>query len=223
MTREAAYDEHADWYAAYVQGPARRHTAQTAEALSELLGDGQGQCLDLGCGTGIHADTIRALGWQPVGVDVSIGQLQHARQMLPVAVADGGRLPLADSSVEAATATLVHTDVADWGRVVNEVARVLHYGGRFAYVGVHPCFVGPFAKRGAGEVRLFTGYWDRSVQFSGPGMAEGIRPRVGVRHRTLADVLGALPAAGLALDAIKEVGSDGFPELLAFRALKRNE
>lgn len=37
MTHQAPYDEHADWYAAYVKGEARDHTTRTAEALRELL------------------------------------------------------------------------------------------------------------------------------------------------------------------------------------------
>jgi len=35
-----------------------------------------------------------------------------------------------------------HTDVDDFAAVVREVARVLSPGGRFVYVGTHPCFVG---------------------------------------------------------------------------------
>jgi predicted TPR repeat methyltransferase len=36
-------------------------------------------CLEIGCGTGVHAASVRALGWTPIGVDVSAGMLRHAR------------------------------------------------------------------------------------------------------------------------------------------------
>lgn len=77
-------------------------------------------------------------------------------------------------AVEAAAATLIHTDVTDWAEVVGEAARVLSRGGRFAYVGVHPCFVGPFAKRWEGEMHLHRGYQERGLTYTGPGMGEGI-------------------------------------------------
>src|SRR4051794_19539036 len=96
-----AYDEHADWYNGYLTGPAAGHTTRTTTALVEALGPGTGTCLDLGCGTGVHAPAVRRLGWTVVGVDLSPALLRHARSRLPVAVADATRLPLADSQVDA--------------------------------------------------------------------------------------------------------------------------
>lgn len=223
MTHQAPYDEHADWYATYLKCEARDHTARTADALRDVLRAGKGLCVDMGCGTGIHGDVIRSLGWTPVGVDVSIGQLRHALAQMPVVLADATHLPLRSGSVDATAATLIHTDVADWAGTVAEVARILRGGGRFAYVGVHPCFVGPFAERGDAETRLYPGYWDRELTYSGPGIGVGIRPRVGVRHRTLSDLLSPLHAAGLTLEMIEEIGSGALPDLLAFAAVKRND
>jgi hypothetical protein len=37
-----------------------------------------------------------------------------------------------------------HTDVEDFAAIVREVARCLRSGGRFIYLGVHPCFVLPW-------------------------------------------------------------------------------
>ncbi|WP_405430575.1 hypothetical protein [Micromonospora sp. NBC_00617] len=42
------------------------------------------------------------LGWTPVGVDLSGGQLRHARGRLPVARGDASTLPIADTSLPAA-------------------------------------------------------------------------------------------------------------------------
>lgn len=220
MSRSPAYDRHADWYAEYLTGAARQHTQRTAAALRDVLGTGQGRCLDVGCGTGVHAAALHQLGWAVVGVDVSLGQLRHARERLPVAVADAARLPFADASMAAVVATLLHTDVADWATIVAEVARVLQPGGRLAYVGVHPCFVGPSAAREGHTVRLYPGYFNRDLTFEGPGIGSGIRPRVGVRHRTITDLLNPLARCGMALDRVTETGPDAFPDLLAFVATK---
>jgi hypothetical protein len=40
-----------------------------------------------------------------------------------------------------------HTDVEDFAVVAHQVARCLRPGGRFIYIGLHPCFIGPFVDR----------------------------------------------------------------------------
>lgn len=219
--REPRYDAHADWYETYLAGPAAAHTLRTSEALAKMLGTGSGVCLDVGCGTGVHAAVLQELGWLVLGVDVSMGQLAHARSRLPVAAGDAERLPVASRSVEAVVATLIHADVEDWSEVTREVARVLRPAGRFIYVGVHPCFVGPFADRTPEAVTLRPGYENSSWRHAGPGLGHGVRSRVGVRHRPIADVLNPLSDAGLQLDRLTELGTDAVPDLLAISSSRR--
>jgi SAM-dependent methyltransferase len=213
----AAYDAHASWYANYVKGRARPYTERVAVLLRELLGPGQGICVDVGCGTGVFAQTLRKLGWTPVGFDLSVAQLRYAQNELPVAAADASCLPLADSSARSVVATLIHTDVEDWSTTLREAARVLQPGCRFVYIGVHPCFVGPFARRTGGGAEVTAGYAETGLQFEGHGLGDGIRSRVGVRHRTLSEVLNAAPTAGLRLEKILEAGP-AVPDLLGFAA-----
>jgi predicted TPR repeat methyltransferase len=86
MARAAAYDEIADWYEREFLGrQADEDPLGIRQALASLLGAGRGTCLEIGCGTGVHAATIRELGWTPVGMDLSGGMLRHARDRLPVA------------------------------------------------------------------------------------------------------------------------------------------
>ncbi|HEX6354128.1 class I SAM-dependent methyltransferase [Actinophytocola sp.] len=148
----AAYDEIADWYEEQFlsgQRSAPGHDPLGIDrALRDLLGDGGGVCLEVGCGTGVHAAVVRELGWTPVGVDVSRGMLRHARGRLPIVRADAGRLPVRDSSVPAVVAVMVHTDMPEYLAVLREVARVLRPGGVLVHVGIHPCFCGGFADRG---------------------------------------------------------------------------
>ncbi|MCU1673541.1 MAG: Methyltransferase type 11 [Frankiales bacterium] len=212
------YDAHADWYERYQQGAASGHTKRTAEALSAALGPGAGICLDVGCGTGVHAPRLRSLGWQVVGVDLSHAQLRHAVGRLPVAVADAAALPVRTASVDAISASLIHTDVDDWAAVVQEAARVLHPGGSFAYVVVHPCFVSPFAERMDEKLLLHPGYAESGLRFAGPGIGSGIRPKVGVWHRPLASVLNGVTATGLRIVSVQELGASAHPDLLVIHA-----
>ena len=198
-------------------------------ALLDLLGPVTGPCVDVGCGTGLSGLALAAGGWRVGGLDVSSDQLRLARPRLAWVVrGDAHVLPFATESIECAAAMFVHTDVDDFGTVAAEVARVLRPGGRFAYVGVHPCFVGPHiegATANEEELRVFTGYrraeWIPASEFnSGRFPSSGLRQRVGARHMPLADVLGAVTASGLVLDTISEHGASIVPWMLGFGARK---
>ena len=209
MTTIAAYDPHADWYEETITDPANTYFPRVAGVLRDLLGPGAGTCLDLCCGTGINAMPVRECGWTPVGVDLSAGQLRHARQRLPIARGDATALPVADGSVPAAVCVLAHTDMPDYAAALREIARVLRPGGRFVHLGVHPCYVGAFADRSdTGRIVIDTRYDDRSHTYDSWTLA-GVRARVGAWHLTLADLLNATHAAGLWLVRAVESGPAG--------------
>src|SRR5438105_3267587 len=90
MATVAAYDQYADWYDEFITGGTYIDRVHTA--LADLLGRGNDDtCLDICCGTGAHAAALADLGWTPVGVDLSLGQLRHGTRRLPVAAADATR------------------------------------------------------------------------------------------------------------------------------------
>lgn len=62
----ASYDEIADWYEEHI-GTRPDDPLEFGRVLRILLGPGEGTCLEIGCGTGMHAGRIRALGRTPVG------------------------------------------------------------------------------------------------------------------------------------------------------------
>lgn len=106
-----------------------------------------------------------------------------------------------------------HTDVEDFAAVVDEVARCLRPGGRFVYLGLHPCFVGPFVNR-------MTEHKDRALSFTvgygsagwanrGSGDGSMIGGRVGFHHKTLAGFVEAFAAAGLNIRAVREFSAAG--------------
>jgi SAM-dependent methyltransferase len=219
QSRSPAYDDIADWYADYVTGAAARFTARAASALRETLGHGTGVCWDLACGTGVYADVMRDLGWKPIGTDISGAQLRHAAGRLPVAVGDATRPPVRPASVDAVASVLCHTDIDDYSAVCRSAAAALTPGGRFAHLGVHPCFVGPFADRSdLHRVTISQGYWQRERSFEA-WSPTGVRARVGATHLPVSELVGAIVAAGLTIDAVVEAG-EPTPDILGIRAHK---
>jgi SAM-dependent methyltransferase len=219
MGPTAAYDQIADWYEHEFLGGQTGDPIGVDAALRRLLGTGTGTCLEIGCGTGIHAETLRHLGWSPVGVDISEGMLGYARQRLPVARTDAEQLPLADASLSAVVAVMVHTDMPGYATVVREAARVLRPGGVMVHVGVHPCFCGGFADRGDPNATVIRpGYLD-SRWTTESWTDKGVRDKVGAVHWPMPRLLQMFTGAGLALDGFTEGGAPT-PTVFAVRARK---
>ena len=202
----ARYDGHSDWYDASFSA---FHIEEQESWFRECLGMGGGAvCIDVACGTGRAGRLLREAGYRAVGFDISADQLRYARSRLTAVRADARHLPVPDACTNVATGMYFQTDTEDFAAVVREVARCLRPGGRFAYLGVHPCYVGPFVYR-LDEQRdqslTFTpGYgtvgWASRV--SGDGSRIG--GRVGFHHKTLASFLQAFGDAGLVLRSVRE-------------------
>jgi len=213
----ARYDPHVDWYEGFRPALADDERA----VLRRLLGTRPGRCLDVGCGTGVAIPVLEELGWSVVGVDSSAGMLERARSRsvdaeLRLAAADA--LPFGDASFDAAVSIWTHTDVEDFGALLREAARVLRPGSPFAYIGAHPCFVGPHSRfiGARGVPVLYDGYRQEGRYDDGPAInPEGLRARVGAVHLTLGSFLGAFPAAGLAVVGFEELGEREYPYVVA--------
>jgi SAM-dependent methyltransferase len=224
--RSAAYDEIADWYETEflgVQSPGGALPEGDAlgidRTLRDLLGPGQGRCLEIGCGTGVRAAVVRELGWTPVGAELSVGMLRHVHGRLPVSQADVTRLPFRDSSFPGVIAVMVHTDMPDYRPALREAARVLRPGGTMVHVGVHPCFCGGFADRSdPAAVVIRPGYLD-SHWTKEAWTDRGVRAKVGATHLPLPALMHAFLDAGLTLQRFAEGGAPS-PIVLAVKARK---
>jgi SAM-dependent methyltransferase len=218
----APYDEIADWYEHEFLGPQDTRAADPLgidRCLRALLGEGSGACLEVACGTGVHAATVADLGWTPAGIDISAEMLRHARGRLPVARADAGCLPVRDNALPAVISVMAHTDIPGYPAVLREAARVLRPGGILVHVGVHPCFCGGFADRSDPRAVLIgPGYRDRHWT-KASWTDKGVRDKVGATHFPLADLLNAISDAGLVLERFAEGGAPT-PQVLAVRARK---
>jgi ubiquinone/menaquinone biosynthesis C-methylase UbiE len=203
----ARYDGHAQWYDETFSAPL---DPEEESFLREGLGRGGGQaCLDVACGTGRYGRLLAEAGYRAVGFDISADQLRFARPRLGAAVrADARFLPARDASVPLAAGMFFHTDVEDFAAVVREVARCLRPGGRFVYLGLHPCFVGPFVYRLSESeeqaLSFVPGYGETRWASRGSGDGSHIGGRVGFHHKTLAGFLSAFAQAGLAIRALRE-------------------
>jgi SAM-dependent methyltransferase len=226
---EARYDGHAKFYDRLFARYTDPNDSPGAD-LARLVGPptGNGWVLDVCCGGGLSGLALAAAGWRVRGVDISADQLQLAASRLgSVARADAHRLPVRSGSVGQAAAMFAHTDVDDFAVVVREVARVLAPGGRFVYVGTHPCFVGPHIDSPVvsdERLSLSAGYgdarWAPPEAFDTPRFGPGIRRRVGARHVPLAGLLSAFIDAGLVLERVCEAGGGLVPWRLGLASAK---
>lgn len=211
----ARYDGIADWYDQTFEGYSSEEG--TAGLVANRLGFGNGGLLlDVCCGTGLHFKAMQNRDWQVIGVDLSRDQLRiAAKRSSTVIRADGCSLPFHDGAFHVAVATFIHTDVDDFAGVLRDVVRVLRPGGRFLYIGLHPCFVGPFVKRlDEAQTRTLTftpGYGDSRRVHDGSGTAGGLNHRVGAKWLPLAEFLGAFVESGLRMIRFEEFGGTIVP------------
>jgi SAM-dependent methyltransferase len=149
-----------------------------------------------------------------VGFDISADQLRFARRRLAsVARADACLLPVRDESVPVMVGMFFHTDLEDFAAVLRQVARCLRPRGRFVYVGLHPCFIGPFVNRMSEaeerQLHFAPGYGSTGWANRASGDGTGLGARVGFHHKTLASFLGAIVSSGLRIRDVQEFASSG--------------
>jgi SAM-dependent methyltransferase len=216
----ARYDGLAEWYEREFanDGPAR-------QTVLRLLDDGPGRLLDVGCGSGAHTAAFAEHGWDVVGVDISEDLLDRARSRgIDVINADAALLPFPNESFDAVVSMWTHTDVADFGAVVREVARVLRPDRAVVYLGAHPCFVGPHSlyEGAVGVPQLHAGQYRRSGRYTdAPGISpSGLRAKVGATHLPLDSFIHTFLDAGFRIDHFEEPETESrdFPYMVAVRA-----
>jgi ubiquinone/menaquinone biosynthesis C-methylase UbiE len=141
---QGVYDFIADEYDQRIPGltPADHRFTETETdfVLSKVSSDDE--VLDVGCGTGRLTVQLAGRAARTVGLDISAGMLQQAREKVRTAglhaefhEGDMCHLPFENSSFDVVTSmlALMHIPVADRHQVFAEVARVLRPGGRAVF------------------------------------------------------------------------------------------
>jgi SAM-dependent methyltransferase len=130
----------ADWVA-WARAP--NHDAFWAyrDALSEYIGGGNGEALDVGCGEGRVSRLLQSCGYTVTAVD-PVAELvkaaQEAQSAYNYAVAPAGNLPFDNGSFDLVIAYNVLMDVEDVSTAVKEIRRVLRKDGTLFISIVHP-------------------------------------------------------------------------------------
>lgn len=92
--------------------------------------------LDLATGTGDLCRDLGAAGYRPIGIDLSLGMLRHARTSAPLVQADALALPIADGSVDGVVSGFALRNFVALPPVFAELGRVVRPGGRIALLDV---------------------------------------------------------------------------------------
>lgn len=180
------------------------------EAELYVLGDVAGKdVLELGCGAARWSIALAQVGAQPVGLDLSPRQLEHARRLIAEA---GVSFPLIEASAEAVPLPDASFDIVfcDWGamtfadpkRTVPEASRLLRPDGLFAFTTGTPwAIVCTERATDTLERRLIADYfgmgrieWEDSVEFYLP-YGEWIR-LFRAHGLTVEDLIEIQPPAG---------------------------
>jgi SAM-dependent methyltransferase len=179
---------------------------RTAGLLGPLAGR---RVLEVGCGSAPCSRWLATRGARPVAFDLSAGMLRHARAAadrsgvhVPLVQAEAERLPFAEGSFDLACSAFGAVPfVADSGRVMAEVARVLRPGGRWVFSVTHPMrWIFPDDPGPDGLV-AGTPYFDRTpyTEVDDLGRATYVE-----HHRTLGDRIREIVGAGLVLTDLVE-------------------
>lgn len=91
---------------------------------------------DLACGTGDFCRTLEDRGHDPIGFDLALGMLSHARTSAPLVQADALRLPLDDGTIDGVTCGFALRNFVELDPFFIELARVVRPGGRIALLDV---------------------------------------------------------------------------------------
>jgi demethylmenaquinone methyltransferase / 2-methoxy-6-polyprenyl-1,4-benzoquinol methylase len=111
----------------------RRWRRTTVDALSLARGS---TVLDVACGTGDLCIDLASCAYLPVGIDLSIGMLAHARTSAPLVQTDALAMPFPGASFDGAVSGFALRNVVALGSLFTELARVVRPGGRVSLLDV---------------------------------------------------------------------------------------
>lgn len=180
------------------------------EADVHLLGDvADRRVLEIGCGAAQCSRWLRGNGAHPVGLDLSLRQLQHSARIdlgragsIPLVCGTATSLPFPDATFDLAFSAFGGLSFAvDIAAALGEARRILRPGGALVFSVVHPVRWMFPDDPGDGGLTITRSYFDRTpyVELGSDGLPSYVEP-----HHTLADWVGAITASGLELTRFTE-------------------
>jgi ubiquinone/menaquinone biosynthesis C-methylase UbiE len=167
--------------------------------------------VDIGCGEGRVGRDLRRRGDRVLGIDSSFTMV-HAATTHPTATtavaADAARLPLADASADCVIAFMSLQDMDNMPKAIEEAARILKDGQRFALAIVHPMYsVGKFSDDDLGAGNSFVisrPYFDKK-RCTRTDVHDDLIMTFHREHRPLQAYTQALKEAGFSIEELHEV------------------
>lgn len=182
------------------------------------------QVLDIGCGNGLYARRLAALGAEVVAFDFAQTMIDHAARYTTEhasrityhaldATDEAALLRLGEGQFDAAICNMALMDMAEIEPLLRALARLLKPNGRFVFSITHPCFnqarAVHMAEMEDREGELVTTYAVKIRGYMTPSVTRGAaiagqpQPQL-YFDRPLHLLLGAGFAAGFVMDALEE-------------------
>ena len=136
----------ANWYHEHVtESDDTYHEKVLKPNVLRVIGDVKGKhVLDVACGQGFFSRALAQNGARVTGADIAPELIQIAKKLGPVDItylaAPASRMPLPESSFDAATCVLALQNIKDLSGALAQVSRLLKNGGSFVVVLNHPAF-----------------------------------------------------------------------------------
>lgn len=238
---EQGWEAHATWWLeGFTGGVDAEYEEQIIPLAAEEL-TGFARVLDIGCGDGQISRAAAEVGCDVLGIDpvplhVDTARARGGGPRYELGTAD--RLPGRDGEFDAVVACLVFEHIDALETALDEVARVLRPGGRFAFFLNHPLLQTP----GSGWIDDHIvdppeQYWRIGPYLVETATWEEVEAGVHIRfvHRPLSRYVNAMSARGLVIERMVEPSPPpGFlarapeyalahtvPRLLYMRAVRR--
>ncbi|WP_169808935.1 bifunctional 2-polyprenyl-6-hydroxyphenol methylase/3-demethylubiquinol 3-O-methyltransferase UbiG [Microtetraspora fusca] len=190
------------------------------DAVAARLGPrGSLRVLDVGCGGGLVAEPLAALGYRVTGVDLSSGAIETARDharasgvAVTYRVGSAYALPVGDAAVDVVVVSDVLEHLHDLTAAVAEMSRVLRPGGVVAFDTINRTAAAYLvailaAERILGIVHPGTHNWRMFVR---PGELAALFARHGLRPAELRGLAPAAPVHRLVAAALRGRPLGGF-------------
>jgi SAM-dependent methyltransferase len=186
------------------------HEEINVPALLDLLPAPGRRMLDLGCGEGRLGRFLGARGYRIAGVDASPSMVRLAVShdtAAPAVLADAAALPFGDETFDLVVAYMSLHDMDRMPEAVAEAGRVLEPGGRLVLAIPHPISsAGSFQSRDAAAPFVITGSYLAAAPADWVSDVGDLQLTFHSEHRPIQSYTRALEAAGLLIEAIREVG-----------------